>query len=433
MAYEYGAKEPEKLKIKDMTPKQEELLIKSDNFCMLPWMHLHAYPDGRAYPCCFAFDPYPVGDLNKNSLEEVFNGEKMKAMRLNMLNNKPSKECGKCYEQERSGFFSLRLSSNKHFGHNIDLVNSTKADGSADFIIKYWDIRFSNLCNMACRSCGTWFSSNWYEDHKKLTGSPPPHAKIMRVGRSSDDMWEQMLSQFDYVEQFYFAGGEPLIMEEHYRILKELDSRKMYHVKLVYNTNFSKLTFKDMDVLELWNKFDSVSVGASLDAEGARAELMRKGTVWQDAIKNRRRMMEISPKTDFYISATVGLINAFHVPDFHRSWIEQGLIKPQDFNFNLLQYPIWQRMDIFPKELKIKVEEKYNQHIEWLKTRDPLTRATKGFQSAINWMNAKDNESKLSLFWENTLRYDGIRNEKTLDVFPELQELYDYYEKNKTK
>jgi radical SAM protein with 4Fe4S-binding SPASM domain len=416
-----------------MTPKQEELLIKSDNFCMLPWMHLHAYPDGRAYPCCFAFDPYPVGDLNKNSMEEVFNGEKMKAMRLNMLNNKSSKECGKCYEQERAGFFSLRLSSNKHFGHNINLVDSTQADGTADFIIKYWDIRFSNLCNMACRSCGTWFSSNWYEDHKKLTGSPPPHAKIMRVGRSSDDMWEQMLSQFDHVEQFYFAGGEPLIMEEHYRILKELDRRKMYHVRLIYNTNFSKLTFKDMDVLELWNKFDSVSVGASLDAEGARAELMRKGTVWEDAIANRRRMMEISPKTDFYISATVGLINAFHVPDFHRSWIEQGLIKPQDFNFNLLQYPIWQRMDIFPKEFKIRIEEKYNTHIEWLKTRDPLTRATKGFQSAINWMNAKDNESKLNLFWENTLRYDEMRNEKTLDVFPELQGLYEYYEKNKTK
>ena len=90
-------------------------------------------------------------------------------------------------------------------------------------------------------------------------------------------------------------------------------------------------------------------------------------------------------------------------------------------------------MDIFPKDFKIKIEEKYNQHIEWLKTRDPLTRATKGFQSAVNWMNAKDNESKLSLFWENTLRYDEIRNEKTLDIFPELRELYEYYEKNKTK
>ena len=144
-------------------------------------------------------------------------------------------------------------------------------------------------------------------------------------------------------------------------------------------------------------------------------------------------MMEISPKTDFYISATVGMINAFHVADFHRSWIEQGLIKPQDFNFNLLQYPIWQRMDIFPKHIKEQVEKKYREHIEWLKGKDPLTRATKGFESAINWMWAKDNESKLSLFWENTLRYDAIRNERTLDIFPELQELYNYYEKNKTQ
>jgi radical SAM protein with 4Fe4S-binding SPASM domain len=430
MAYEYGAKEPEKLKIKDMTAKQQELLIKSDNFCMLPWMHLHAYPDGRAYPCCFAFDPYPVGNLNNNSLEEVFNGSKMKEMRLNMLNNRPSKECGKCYDQERAGFFSLRLSSNKHFGHNIDLVNSTKPDGSADFIIKYWDIRFSNLCNFACRSCGTWFSSNWYEDHKKLTGSPPPHAKIMRVGRSTDDMWEQMLEQFDHVEQFYFAGGEPLIMEEHYRILKELDRRKMYHVRLIYNTNFSKLIFKDMDVLELWNKFDSVSVGASLDAEGERAELMRKGTIWKDILDNRKRMKIISPKTDFYISATVGLINSLHVADFHRSWVEQDLIKPQDFNFNLLQYPLWQRMDLLPPEYKAQVQTKFEEHIKWLKPIDPLTRATKGFQSALTWMNQKDNTNHLNLFFSNMRKYDNIRNENILSTFPEWTDLFKRYETN---
>jgi len=365
-------------------------------------------------------------------MEEVFNGEKMKAMRLNMLNNRPSKECGKCYVEERVGSFSSRLKFNKKFGHDIGMIDNTQPDGTADFVIKYWDIRFSNLCNFACRSCGTWFSSNWYEDHKKLTGSPPPHAKILKVGRTSDDIWEQMLSQLDHVEQFYFAGGEPLIMEEHYRILKELDRRKLYHVRLVYNTNFSKLTFKDMDVLELWNKFDSVSVGASLDAEGARAELMRKGTVWQDIVENRKRMIEVCPKVDFYIAATVGLINALHIPDFHRNWVDQGLVKPQDFNLHLLQYPIWQRMDIFPKELKIKVEEKYNQHIEWLKTKDPLTSATKGYQSAIDYMNFKNNEFRLNLFWENTLRYDEIRNEKTLDIFPELKELYEYYKKNET-
>jgi len=425
MAYEYGAKEPEKLKIKDMTPKQEELLIKSDTFCMMPWLHLHAFPDGRAYPCCFGLDQYPVGDLNKSSMEEVFNGKDMREMRLNMLSNKPSRQCGKCYDQEKSGFFSLRLSSNKHFGHNIGMIDNTQSDGSADFVIKYWDIRFSNLCNFACRSCGTWFSSNWYEDHKKLTGKPPEHAKIMRVGRTADDIWNQMLEQFDHVEQFYFAGGEPLIMEEHYKILKELDRRKMYHVRLIYNTNFSKLIFKDMDVLELWNKFDSVSVGASLDAMGPRAEYMRKGTVWTDIETNRRRMQEVCPQVDFYISATVGLINALHVVDFHRTWSEQGYIKPQDFNFNLLQFPFWQRIDLLPESMKQRIKEKYESHIEWLKPQDHLTRATKGFESGLDYMMRRDNFKNMEEFKSGMKKIDDIRNENILEIFPELAELYE--------
>tara|TARA_B100001564_G_C20611395_1_gene657749 strand:+ start:16 stop:1305 length:1290 start_codon:yes stop_codon:yes gene_type:complete len=428
VAYEYGAKEPEKLKIKDMTPREKELLIDSESFCMLPWMHLHAFPDGRAYPCCFAFDKLHVGNVNENSMEEVFNGKKMKQMRLNMLNNKKSRECVKCYDQEQSGFFSLRLSSNKHFGHNIGMTENTKPDGSADFIIKYWDIRFSNLCNMACRSCGTWFSSNWYEDHKKLTGSPPNHAKIMKAGRSSNDIWEQLLKQFDHVEQFYFAGGEPIIMEEHLRILKELDKRKMYHVRLIYNTNFSKSRFKGTDIFELWNKFDSVSIGASLDAEGPRAELMRKGTVWEEIIANRKRMLEVCPQVDFYISATVGLANCLHVTDFHKSWVEQRLIKPQDFNFNLLQYPLWQRMDLLPQEEKDKVTEKYNGHIHWLKTQDHLTRASKGFESALDWMNKKDMSKHMPTFINETRKYDKIRDENFTDVFPEWKELFARYE-----
>ncbi len=415
-----------------MTPREKELLIESDTFCMLPWMHLHAYPDGRAYPCCFAFDPYHVGNLNKESLKEVFNGQKMKDMRVRMLNNKKSRECMKCYDQEKSGFFSLRLSSNKHFGHNIPLVHNTLPDGQADFVMKYWDIRFSNLCNMACRSCGTWFSSNWYEDHKKLTGSPPPHAKIMKVGRNTNDMWEQMLESFDHAEQFYFAGGEPIIMEEHYRILKELDRRKMYHVRLIYNTNFSKTKFKDIDVFELWNKFDSVSVGASLDAEGSRAELMRKGTKWEETVANRKRMMEVCPQVDFYISSTVGLMNSLHVCDFHKNWVEKGLINAQDFNFNLLQHPIWQRMDILPPEHKERVKDKYEEHIKWLKGKDPLTRASKGFESGLKWMLEKDHQKHLDLFFSNTRKYDKIRNENSVDVFPEWKELFEKYETQKT-
>ena len=425
MAYDYGAKEPIKLPMKNMTPRQKELLIDSDTFCMMPWLHLHAFPDGRAYPCCFGLDKYPVGNLNKDSMETVFNGPDMKEMRVNMLNNKKNKQCGKCYDQEQSGFFSLRLSSNKHFGHNIGMTDNTQSDGKADFVIKYWDIRFSNLCNLACRSCGTWFSSNWYEDHKKLNGGPPGHAKIMRVGRNPNDIWNQMLEQFDHVEQFYFAGGEPLIMEEHYRILKELDKRKMYHVRLIYNTNFTKLKFKDLDVLELWKKFDSVSIGASLDAEGDRAEFMRKGTIWKDVVANRKRMMEVCPNVDFYISSTVGLINSLHIVDFHRNWVDQGLLKPQDFNFNLLQFPYAQRIDLLPESFKKKVKKKYEEHLEWLRPLDHLTRATKGFESGLDYMMRRDNSKDLGQFKKTMQNMDRIRNEELVKTFPELAELYE--------
>ena len=137
MAYNMWDKEPEKLKFDKMTIEQKKLLTENESFCMLPWIHLHAFPDGRAYPCCFAQDKFPVGDLNKNSLEEVFNNDKMKKLRSNMLQGIQNKECVKCYDQEKSGFFSLRFSSNKHFGHNIPLVNGALPDGNADFVMKY--------------------------------------------------------------------------------------------------------------------------------------------------------------------------------------------------------------------------------------------------------------------------------------------------------
>ena len=81
-------------------------------------------------------------------------------------------------------------------------------------------------------------------------------------------------------------------------------------------------------------------------------------------------------------------------------------------------------------EYKQQVKEKYDKHIAWLKTQDPLTRATKGYESALNWMFEKDNTHHLDSFFANTRKYDKIRNENTPTVFTEWKELFDKYEKN---
>ena len=424
--YDYNSRKPVYIDEDELRDDQLDRLIKSDVFCMIPWTHMHGFPDGRAYPCCLGDMNWPIGNFKEKTMAEVWNDTPYKTMRKNMLDEKPCKECTKCYEQETNGFVSMRNSSNKHFGHHIGLVDDTKEDGTyEDFKIRYYDIRFSNLCNMSCRTCGSLFSSSWYNEEVKLFG-PRNHPQIMYAGRTEMDMWEQMQEHIPYVEQIYFAGGEPLIMEEHYRVLKELVRLKRFDVRLIYNTNFSRLNLKDEDVLDYWAKFDSVSIGASLDAMGPRAEYIRKGTRWNEIVNNRKRMIEKCPNVDFYVSSTVSLYNAFHVMDFHKEWVEQELLHPQDWNINILQSSKFQRIDVLPQEYKDQLEKKILEHIYWLGPKDNLKRATNGYKSMINFMKQDDKIKLLNEFFESTDRLDEYRKEQFESVFEEYKDLRSY-------
>jgi radical SAM protein with 4Fe4S-binding SPASM domain len=416
----YNYNSNELVRSTDLTDREQFLLKESKTFCIYPWIHLHAYPTGEAYPCCHAeMKPGVVGNCRTQSLEEIWRDKPMQQLRERMLTEQPSEACVRCYEQEQAGFFSGRKSANKHHGHHIKKLEDNP------FEMTYWDIRFSNLCNLKCRSCGHIFSSQWYQDQAKLAGPEwKAQNKVLNyAGRTEVDMWEQLDPHLDYVEQIYFAGGEPLLMEEHYRILDELVRRERFDVRLIYNTNFTHTDLKGQSVFEYWKKFKSVAVGASLDASGARGEYIRKGTDWATVVKNRQEMLAVCPEVDFYISPTLSIMNAWHLPDFHREWVEAGLIRAQDLNVNILQDPVHYRLDIAPAAYKRQLESKYQEHIAWLADRDPLQRATVGFESAIAFMNATDNSALISKFWNKTHELDSIRNETCLDILPELQAL----------
>jgi len=424
--YRYNSSIPVNISLENLTTHEKFLLTESSTFCMYPWVHMHAYPTGAAYPCCMADMKYPIGNLRQNTIKEIWNDVPMKKMRQQMLNEQSVDACMRCYESEASGFLSGRQSANKHHGHHIKKVTNTQQDGTSDdFELIYWDIRFSNLCNLSCRSCGHIFSSSWYQDQAKLAGPEwkKTHKVLNYAGRFETDAWEQLIDHMDHVEQIYFAGGEPLLMDEHYRILDELVRRKKFNVRLIYNTNFTHTRLKDRSVFEYWKLFDSVSIGASLDAQGARAEYIRKGTEWTVIEHNRREMMEVCPNVDFYISPTLSIMNAWSLPDFHRDWVEKGLINPKDLNINILLDPPHYRIDIAPAEYKERLVTKFRDHIQWLQEQDPLQRATQGFESAVKFMMATDNTRLIDTFWQKTHELDKIRSENCLDILPELQAL----------
>lgn len=424
--HNYNDIAPVKISLDQLRSDQKYRLTESKNFCIIPWIHLHAFPNGQAYPCCLAESDYPIGNLHTNTMEEVWNSTEYKTLRKNMLNDVPSKECTRCYEREAMGFVSSRNDLNKNFGHHIGLVDDTKPDGThEDFKLRYYDIRFSNLCNFSCRTCGSWFSSSWYQEEEKLFGKRN-HPQFMYAGKDEFDMWEQMQDHIPHLEQIYFAGGEPLIMEEHYKILKELVRRKMFDVRLIYNTNFSRLNLKNDNVLELWKLFNDVSVGASLDDSYARGEYIRKGTKWDQIVRNRELMLVKVPDIDFYVSSTVSVMNVWHLTDFHREWVELGLIKAQDWNINILQGPDRMRIDILPAQYKQEIETKIREHIKWLKPQDHLTRAVGGYEGIINFMRQADNSKLLGEFFAYTDKLDQSRSESFEQTFPEYTNLRSY-------
>ena len=398
----------------------KDKLLKSKTFCMIPWTHLHTWPDGRVLTCCMSDSNDAMGNLKEISLEQAWNSPQQKQLRKDLLDGKPSKICKRCYEQERHSINTTRTWSNEKLNHHWDVVESTKEDGTVDKVnLPYIDFRFSNLCNFKCRTCGPDLSSSWYEDQTKLF-SKPDHSKVIRPYKDEKRFWEVVEPYVDGLEEVYFAGGEPLIMEEHYRILKRLVEKKMFHVRLKYNTNFSQVIYKGMDVFKEWDKFEYVEIGASLDATHKRGEYLRAGQSWEQVEENRKNVFEKCPRAFFFVASCVDVFNSFHVSDFHIDWIKKEWVGPHSL-LNPLQTPEHLRIQILPKDMKDKLAEKWTNAQTWMKENTDANHTR--YESLISYLYEADYSHLIKDWYEITNRLDNIRNENWRDIFPELLDL----------
>ena len=73
--------------------------------------------------------------------------------------------CSRCYDVERHNTHTLRIHANETYAHHQLTVDSTQLNGTVDKVnLVYLDVRFSNICNLKCRTCGPQLSSGWYDD-----------------------------------------------------------------------------------------------------------------------------------------------------------------------------------------------------------------------------------------------------------------------------
>lgn len=403
---------------------KDYLLNKSKTFCMFPWMHLNVTPLGNVYPCCSSDYTEPFANVKDDSLQNIFNNDRMKELRLNMLSEKESSICTYCYKHEESSPFSFRKYSIEHFGKNFDeLVTQTDdVGGLPEFRMKYFDVRFSNICNMKCRTCGSEFSSQWAQEMKQHDNVEKNY-RIINHADSSGKLLDEIKSQVPHIELAYFAGGEPLITEEHYIILEEMiRTGRNREITLRYNTNMSNFKYKKYNVLDLWSQFKRVEISASIDHYGERAEYIRHGTDWDIVETNLKTIRDLN-YIDYQYNTVLSVFNYATLDQFYQYLIDRDLLRKKDMiSVYRALTPTYYASTILPKEIKNDSNKKLKTLYEFMLADDWYQ--AMHIQDAIKFTNQEDNWlTERENFWHHTNRRDKIRGENFIKVFPELSKM----------
>lgn len=403
-----------------------------DTFCVNMWNHLYVSSQLEILPCCVAKDNRPLGSLLDYPVEEIVNNNAANAIRNKMLSGEKCIECETCYTQENIGQVSRRIIDNTKFNDSIEeLKLLTNPDGSLkNFSPATLDIRLNNICNLKCRTCSGVSSSQLATEEKKLFNNTVNFNKTPTT-QTRTKVFESIIDYFDTVEEIYFAGGEPLLMEEHYRILDRLLSAGKTDIPIEYNTNFTHLKFKNKNILDYWKKFSNITVGASLDGHGTVFEYARHGAKWEDIEKNLLELKHQCPHVKFTVHSTISLLSVESVMELQKMWHELKILDASNFYINRMFGNDYLSLQSLQTEHKKMISSKIDNHCDWLIATgcDTLEQHWRQMQQ---YMMLQDKSYVNKQFSKVNQARDIARNEKFESVYPQFLDLFKPYYTNET-
>jgi len=289
-------------------------------------MHLYIGVTGQVQHCCVS---EPIGYFPKESLEQIWNSDHVKKVRLQLLNNEKPKACSDCfYKEDVLQSFSLRQTSLKEFGHLVNPEEITLPDGTCtEMKLHYIDFRFSNLCNFKCRMCGDMLSSSWeseqrqhnmidWSDSKNYWMKPEVKSQITEFQDSQIEQEFSNAVEEHRVEEVYWVGGEPLMYEQHWRYMKRIvelgDGQRVY---ARYNTNLSRIDYKGTHLYkDILVNIRDWQICASLDGTGPIGEYIRTGLNYTQWLENFKKGLEIQThRRQMRIDFTLTLPGMFEI------------------------------------------------------------------------------------------------------------------------
>jgi sulfatase maturation enzyme AslB (radical SAM superfamily) len=409
---------------------------------MHPFTGLATRSDGAVMACCRSL---PVGWIQDQTLEEIWNNENMKRIRRQVLNNERPAECAPCFNLEDQGVESLRQ---RHTAGVIpearvnlypDALDALDDDFSMPFEIPTMEIKLNNLCNLKCRMCHPMDSTSWndydkvedfyvkennymVDEIRKLNLLKKPY---LGEFENTDNWWASFEKLLPYFRRVEFAGGEPLMDPYHFKIL---DMLAPYgdNIEIKYATNGTKLGIKGgRTIHDYWPKFKSVAVNVSIDGIGDSYDYVRGNSDWDTLIENIK-VMQTFPNISRIVGAVaVQVSNVLILDKMIKYFLDNlGIV----FYTNMVNYPRVLCPQVLPQELKEEAIRRLEAvkldvpNFKYVKENPILLGITLGqIDGIINFIRANDQSN----LWKDCIAYnsalDKTRNQDFLATTPEFK------------
>lgn len=414
----------------------------SKTFCLHPFTGLATREDGAIQACCRS---HPIGQIQEQTLEEIWNGGTMRRIRQQVLNNEWPNECHACQLAESNGVESLRL---RHIEPRIpesrvtlypNALSKLREDYTMPFDIPTMEIKLNNLCNLKCRMCHPMDSTSWNDWQeveefyvkennfmvKSIKDLNLVNKPYLDKFEDNPNWWAGFEKLLPYFRRVEFAGGEPLMDPQHYRIL---DMLKPYghQIEIKYATNGTTLGIKGgRTIHDYWPHFKSVAVNVSIDGIGNAYNYIRGNGNYNDVISNIKELQKIPNVRRIVGAVAVQVSNILILDKMLEEFLDRvGII----FYTNMVNYPNVLSAQVMPYPLKVLASQRLEVVKESIKDfamikQNPmlLDLTLNQIQGVQNYLRAKDQNDKWQDCIEFNRRLDATRHQSFLEVTPEFK------------
>ena len=427
-------------------------------FCPLPWIHLATRPNGDVRVCCTAnasgagkTDDKEVGlvkqdginmNLRDHTIEEVWNSEQMRNTRLQMLNDEIPSSCKKCFEEEAKGIKSKRNWETEVWNERIDvqeIVDQTQEDGTLPVNIPYFDLRLGNLCNLKCIMCSPHDSSKWVKDWKLQ------YPKYELIDLKQDQGWDpsfdyvwykkssfldSVKNQAHHIKELYFAGGEPLLIPEHYAILQfMINEGYAKDCILRYNSNATDISQR---LLDMWEYFKEVKFNFSIDSVGEKNDYIRHPSKWDSIVSNMHLLDNTSDHITVNLACAVQLLNVHSLAELAQWKLDQNFKKINRapygggiIGLHLVYLPSYLNVRVLPQDLKDQAADTISKFANSINTHEFINSAYGKMRwlGLVDYMNSEDWSHKLPAAVQYLEICDKTRELNFRNTFKELRNI----------